>query len=102
MTSTQHTIFPIKFNYNGVGIETKALKYAYNREILYKIALPSAISDVQQCWISKNADEWKLVMGTDAERKIMLELITAIKKHEQVQATMPMPQTETKLALKSA
>lgn len=100
MTTTQHTIFPIKFNYNGVGIETKALKYAYNREILYKIALPSAISDVQQCWISKNADEWKLVMGTDTERKMMLELITAIKKQENIQVAMP--QAQSKLALKSA
>ena len=100
MIATQHTIFPIKFNYNGVGIETKALKYAYNREILYKIALPSSISNVQQCWISKNAEEWKLVMGTDTERKIMLDLITAIKKQEQILAVMPQP--EAKLTLKSA
>lgn len=100
MTTQQHTIFPIKFNYNGVGVETKALKYAYKREILYKIALPSSISDVQQCWISKNADEWKLVMGTDTARKMMLELITAIKKQENIQVVMP--QTDTKLTLKSA
>ena len=42
MMIRNHTILPIKFNYNGVGVETKVLKYAYNREVMYKVALPSA------------------------------------------------------------
>ncbi|WP_460740907.1 hypothetical protein [Mucilaginibacter myungsuensis] len=101
MTHQQHTIIPVKFSHNGITIATKALKYAYRREVLYKIALPSSISSVQQCWISKNADEWKLVMGTDNEQKMMLELITAIKQQEQLSALQQTP-ADIKPALKSA
>ncbi len=101
MITQLHTIFPLKFNYEGNTINTKASKYAYKREVLYKIALPSSISAVQQCWISKSADEWKLVMGTDTERKMMLELITAIKKQEQP-ATASITPVVSKQVLKSA
>jgi hypothetical protein len=68
-----------------MGIETKAMKYAYNREVMYKIALPSAVSDTQQCWISKNQEQWRMVMGANAEQAILKDLITAIKNQEQMQ-----------------
>jgi len=89
MTTRQHTLLPIKFSFNGMGIETKVMKYAYNREVMYKVALPSAVSDSQQCWISKNGEDWRMVMGTSAEQAILIDLITAIKKQEQLHAVYP-------------
>jgi len=100
MMIRNHTILPIKFNYNGVGIDTKVLKYAYNSEVMYKVALPSAVSATQQCWISKNQDEWRMVMGTSAERAILKDLITAIKKQEPLQVILP--KAELTQELKSA
>jgi hypothetical protein len=84
MTEQKHTIFPIKFTYNGVGFETKALKHAYYREVLYKIALPSAVSPVQQCWVSLNNDgEWKFILG-NVDDSLIQQMITSIQKQEQV------------------
>ncbi|MES2276459.1 MAG: hypothetical protein V4592_10575 [Bacteroidota bacterium] len=83
MTGQTYTIFPIKFVYNGVGVETKALKHSYNKQVIYKIAMPSAISPVQQCWITMSTDEhWEVIMG-NADKPVIQQLISAIKKHEQ-------------------
>lgn len=84
MTSQTNTIFPIKFNHNGVSFETKALKHAYNSEVLYKIAIPSAVSNVQQCWITQNKNgEWNLIMG-EIDQALAQQMITAIQKQEQI------------------
>jgi len=99
MTTRQTSLLPIKFSFNGMGIETKVMKYAYNREVMYKVALPSAVSATQQCWISKNQDEWKMVLGTSAEQAILKDLISAIKKQEQLQLVYPeIPEPELKSA----
>lgn len=98
--TTQYTMFPIKFNFNGLGFETKALKYAGKHEVLYKIALPSAVSDIQQCWISNNNEQWKLIMGAEADKNLVMALVTAIKTHEYVVAIYA--EKEVKQGLKSA
>ena len=82
MTNQPNSIFPIKFSYNSKCFETKALRCAGKREILYKIALPSAVSTVQQCWISNKGEQWKVLIGAESNKTLMLELITAIKRHE--------------------
>jgi len=89
MINRQHILLPIKFNCNGVGIETKVLKYAYNGEVMYKVALPSSVSATQQCWIAKNEENWRMVMGTATEQAILKDLIAAIKKQEQLQLVYP-------------
>jgi hypothetical protein len=103
MTTHTHTIFPIKFNYNGMGIETKVLKYNNRNETLYKTILSSAVSDVQQCWISLSKNkQWKLVLG-DVDETLLQQIITAVKKHEQVQSIYDDAQTENRgTVLKSA
>lgn len=84
MTTHKYTIFPIKFNYNGMGFETKVLTYTYRNEILYKMAMPSAVSAVQQCWIAVDKhDQWKLIMGA-VDETLLQQMITAIKKQEKV------------------
>lgn len=84
MITNKNTIFPIKFNYNGMGFETKVLTYAYRNEILYKLALPSAVSAVQQCWIAVNKDnEWKVIMGA-IDETLQQQIINVIKKQEKV------------------
>jgi hypothetical protein len=91
MKSHKHTIFPITITSNGHSFETKVLKYTYtNREILYKIALPSSVSPVQQCWIAKNDTQWNQIMGPEVNN-LLPELINAIQKHEYI----PMIQSKT-------
>jgi hypothetical protein len=95
MKSHQHTIFPITITHNGQSFETKALKYIYtNREVLYKIALPSAVSAVQQCWIAKNDAQWNQIMGPE-NNELLPELINALQKHEYI----PMIQAKKELPL---
>ncbi len=96
----QYTMFPIKFIFNGVGFETKALKYAGKHELLYKIALPSAVADVQQCWVSKNNDQWKVIMGEQIDPHLIPALVNAIKTHEHVVTIYS--EKEVKQKLKSA
>ncbi|GAB3913738.1 hypothetical protein [Mucilaginibacter boryungensis] len=84
MKSNQNTIFPIKFNYVGTDFETKVLKHTYRQQLLYKIIIPSAVSEVQQCWLATNKDaEWKLIIGA-IDKALMQHIITAIKKQEQI------------------
>lgn len=100
MKSHPHTIFPVNINYKGSKITTKVLKYVYtNRQVLYKIALPSAISPVQQCWIAKSHAQWKQIMGPETNG-LLPEIISAIQKHEHI----PMIQAKAGLEinLKSA
>jgi len=102
MTREQHTIFPITIIYQDGKFETKAIKYRYaNKEVLYKIALPSTVSPVQQLWVSKNNTQWKQIMGPEANGALLLEIINAIEKHERV----PMIKSTTtvdQLGLRSA
>lgn len=96
MKSHPHTIFPVSINYKGTKLNTKVLKYVYtNREVLYKIVLPSIVSDVQQCWISKNQAQWKQIMGPEAN-DLLPEIINAIQKHEHI----PMIQAKAGLEMK--
>lgn len=105
MKSHQHTIFPIAITHNGQSLETKVLKYTYtNREVLYKIALPSSVSPVQQCWIAKNDAQWNQIMGPEAN-ELLPELINAIQKYEHIPMIQSKTETlakEVKLELKSA
>lgn len=97
MIHLQHTIFPVKFNYNGTPFETKVLKHTYRRETLYKIAMPSAVSTVQQCWLALNKDgEWNLIMG-DANQALVQHLINVISTQEQVQSIYQDNNNNTKL-----
>lgn len=100
MIHQQHTIFPIKFTNNGTLFETKVLKHTYRRETLYKIAMPSAVSNVQQCWLSLNKNgEWNLSMG-NVNPTLMQQLINVIATQEQVQNIYQ--DTEENHKLKSA
>jgi len=101
MKSQQHTIFPITVVYNNSNFTTKALKYTYtNNEVLYKIALPSNVSPVQEFWVSKNDAQWKQIMGTDSDETLLQGIINAIKTFEHVSVIQPVEAKE--LALKSA
>jgi len=94
---SQHTIFPITVVYNNSTFATKALKYTYtNKEVLYKIALPSQIAPVQQFWVSKNDAQWKQIMGTDTDEILMKGIINAIETFEQI----PMIQAADTAAIK--
>lgn len=86
MIHQKHNIFPVKFNHNGTSFETKVLKHNYRRETLYKIALPSAVSDVQQSWLALNKNgEWSQIMGS-ATPVLVQQLINVISAQEQVQS----------------
>lgn len=86
MKHLQHDIFPIKFNHNGTAFETKVLKHTYRRETFYKVAMPSAVSEVQQCWLSLNkVGEWNLTMGI-VSPVLVQHLINVITAQEQVQS----------------
>lgn len=86
MIHLQQDIFPVKFNHNGASFETKVLKHTYRHETLYKIAMPSAVSNVQQCWLSLNKHgEWKLSIG-DINPTLMQHLINVIGAQQQVQS----------------
>jgi hypothetical protein len=99
MKSHTHTIFSITIAYNNSEFTTKALKYAYpNNEVLYKIALPSNISAVQQCWVSKNEAQWKQIMGPEADEKLLQGIINALQKYEHI----PMIEPKVAVALKPA
>ena len=100
---SQHTIFPITVVYNNSTFATKALKYTYtNNEVLYKIALPSNISPVQQFWVSKNDAQWKQIMGTDADETLLQGIINAIETFEHIPMIQAPDTTVKALALKSA
>jgi hypothetical protein len=102
MSTNKYTIFPIKFSYNGMSFETKALTYAYRNETLFKMVLPSAVSAVQQCWIAVNKnDEWKMIMGA-IDETLLQQMVTAIKKQEKVMSIYADTQVTTNQKLKSA
>lgn len=96
MTRDQHIIFPVKFSYNGRSFETKASKHLYRSEILYKVAMPSAVSPVQQCWLASGKKDWRLIMG-NIDPMLMQQLILIIQKQEKLSGFYPEKENVTEL-----
>ena len=79
--------FSLTINYDSKEYHLKAVKTAYsNQEIIYKLALPTIISLTNQCWISRNGLNWKVVMGLSIEASLVRALIAGIQTYEQTGA----------------
>lgn len=83
-------MFPFVINYDGREFNTKALKCAYpGEETMYKIALPSALSDNTVCWIANIGGAWKVVMGASLAQGVDESLIASVAKLEAVHTIYP-------------
>ena len=85
MKRNQPVILPLVAEYQGNEFQIKALKCASSsKELLYKIALPSALCTIPICWISGKGTEWDIVLGVLPDPNLKTALIGAISKLEEV------------------
>ena len=68
----------------GKEIQLKTIKciYALGRT-MYKVALPSSLSDTTICWIAGRENKWEITLG-DLKPALANALILAINKLEEV------------------
>jgi hypothetical protein len=85
MKRNQPVVLPLVAEYQGAEFQVKALKCASSGdELLYKIALPSALCTIPICWISGAGTEWDVVLGVLPDENLKAALIGAISKLEEV------------------
>jgi hypothetical protein len=96
MKNKQSLIFDLELKYNRKRIQTKAIKCAYGSEIMYKIALPSGLSNVQLCWIIRDGETWKLEFGVEMKPALKILLIDAVTGYDETKSIYP------RLVLKTA
>jgi hypothetical protein len=79
MKNRQLLIFPIVLKYKGTFIHTKGIKCAYgSHDIIYKVVLPSSLSEVQLCWIIRDDETWKLEFSLQMEPALKILLIDTV------------------------
>jgi hypothetical protein len=74
------SLLPLGIHYLGCTYRTKTLKCMYDRwNVVYKVALPSAISPISQCWFSREGRTWKPVIGQCADPELLDGILLALQ-----------------------
>src|ERR1700712_2789474 len=73
-------LLPLSIHFLGGTYETKALKCMYSRgNVLYKVALPSVISPISQCWFARDRSSWMPVMGECSAPELLGAVLVALQ-----------------------
>jgi hypothetical protein len=77
------SLLPVEIYYLDSVYTTKMLKCTYSRwNVLYKVALPSVISPVSQCWIAREGLAWKPVLGQCSDPELLGAILQALQAVE--------------------
>jgi hypothetical protein len=91
-------LLPLSIPYLGRTYVTKALKCTYSRgNVLYKVALPSVIAPVSQCWFTREGLSWTAVMGQGIAPALLAAIRTALQALHQPKPKSPKAKPQTRL-----
>jgi hypothetical protein len=76
----KYSRLPLKIEYVGCMYATKTIKCAYSGSyVVYKVALPSAISQISQCWFARHDRSWKPIVGQYSEPELLDAILLALQ-----------------------
>ena len=84
MKTNNFNSFLLTVMLDGKEIQLKTLKCSYSSAgAMYKVVLPTSVSDTTICWIAGHENKWELALG-ELKPTLANAIITAINQLEEV------------------